>query len=111
MMPALLRLSNSILCLLCFSPVTALNFQDSSQGQIHKGILANVHLCMLTNQLCLHLYLFGVVFPFFETLALVIILPSVANKLQCTVELLLSTLEGRLGFQVIDFLLFPILLF
>jgi len=111
-MPALLLwLSNSILCLSCFSPATILNFQGSSQGQIHRGILANVRLCMLTNQLYLHLYLFGGFFPFLEILALVIFLSSVANKPQCTVELLLSTLEGRFGFRVIDFLLFAILLF
>jgi len=66
---------------------------------------------MLTNQLYLHLYLFGGFFPFLEILALVIFLSSVANKPQCTVELLLSTLEGRFGFRVIDFLLFAILLF
>lgn len=39
----------------CFSPEATLNFQGSSQGQIHKWILENFHLCMLTNQLYLRL--------------------------------------------------------
>lgn len=107
MIPALVQLSESILCLSCFSPETTLNFQGSNQDQIHKGLLANFHLCMLTNQLYLHLM------GFFHLLrpALVLVLPSIAIKLLCTIKLLLITLEDRLGFQVIDFLLFLILLF
>lgn len=108
MMSALLQLSNSILCWSCFSSATLLDFQSPSQGQIHKGILANVHLFMLTIQLYLHLYLFGGFLPVWD-LAIVITLPSVANKLQCIVELFLSTLGGRMVFQVTDLLLFPTL--
>lgn len=106
MMPALLQFSNSILCWSCFSSATVLDFQSSSQGLIHKSILANIRFFMLTIQLYLYLYFFVVFFLFWD-LAIVIILPSVANKLQCIVELLVCTMGGRFIFQVTDLLLFP----